>query len=299
MMTVITRMSQPNPSLKSFLDTSVAYKLQVGTSLHKENLTASIPLDWYVNNYVQMEYYRTCLLHWVWLYFESGEDFHRTFGDALNSYAEGFGRQAKSAMSAVASMELDGFSFSLPEDKEYCRERLQDFIFTMAFQFREAFKNTGKDPTRCARVPHPIALPEDPNERQQVLRAVSMTYGNETECRSKCEINHLFEREPYKSSMERVSGISVNSTALERIRGAISRAQQDPDAITCRLCGRMGDAIIACCVDRAWKLHSLDSAHGPISEAVGLQCEIHPSNRAVENMAKAAQNNGADGDRTT
>jgi hypothetical protein len=62
------------PSLKSFLDTSVAYKLQVGTSAHKESLSSSIPQAWYLNNYAQMEYYRTRLLHWVWLYFESGED---------------------------------------------------------------------------------------------------------------------------------------------------------------------------------------------------------------------------------
>jgi hypothetical protein len=289
-MSATVKVSKPSP--RSFLDTSVAYKLQIGTSAHRERLTASIPLDWYLNNYVQMEYYRTSLLHWVWLYFESGEDIHRTFGDALKSYAEGFGREAKSAVNAVASMELDGFSFSLSEDKEYCREKLQDFIFIMAFQFRETFTNTGKDPTRCARIPHPITLPDSPDERQEVLRNVSITYRQEEKCRSRCEINHLFEREPYKNRMERISNTSAKSAALDRIRAAISKAQQAPNAITCRSCGKMGDAIIACSLDTAWKLHTLDLVHGPISQAVGLQCEIHPSSRAVENEGKATRKGG-------
>jgi hypothetical protein len=273
-----------NSSAKSFLDTSAVYKLQVGMTAHREYLSSVIPKEWYVNNYVQMEYYRTCLMHWVQLYYESEDQMHKTFGDALKFYAEGFGRQAKATVNAVAGMQTEGFSFSAPQDKEFCRQKLQDYIFEMAFQFRESYTIIGKDPTHCARVPHPLRL-SDHSNREATLLAVFEDFRAEKECRNRCKIHRLFETEPCKTKFAKISTTppkGKSKDALEGICEAIQKAQKSPQDVTCRSCGNMGDAIIACSLDEAWKLHSMDGVHGPISEAIGLEHQIHLSAKALK-----------------
>jgi hypothetical protein len=42
-----------------------------------------------------LEYYRTYLIEWIYLYFESVDASYKTFGDAFKSYGEGFGRESK------------------------------------------------------------------------------------------------------------------------------------------------------------------------------------------------------------
>jgi hypothetical protein len=275
---------------KSFLDTSVAYKLQTGTTIHREYLSKAIPKNWYINNYVRMEYYRTCLIAWIYLYFESADTIYRTFGDALKSYAEGFGRESKTVVNIVSSMELDGYSFSKPSEKEFCRQKLQDFIFEMALQFRDIFIDMGKDPTKCARVPHPIKLPDEPTTRDEVLRKVAWAFDQEKDCRSRCTIQNLFQAGSYKNKMDMIASLSpVGKTKmpLERINEAIKDANAQPSDITCKLCGKMGDAVIATVLDSAWKLHSLDTVHKPISEAIKQAYEIHPSNTALKNSSQS------------
>jgi len=282
-----TSAKSDNLPCKSFLDTSAVYKLQIGASAHIEHLAAAIPKKWYVNNYVKMEYYRSCLMHWIALYFESEHPMHRTFGDTLKYYADKFGREAKTALNAVASIELEGFSFASPEDKEYCRQKLQDFIFEMALQFDLTFADMGKDPTKCSRVRCPIELPEA-SERDTMLVKVLLVFSDNKECRSRCQIDQLFEREPYKTMMDKIAAIPRQGKvkdALERIVNTIAIARGDSAGITCHSCGRIGDAVIASLLDPAWKLHSMDAVHGPISEAIGLQYQIHPSLAALKNAA--------------
>src|SRR6266446_725033 len=115
--------------VKSFLDTSVVYKLQVGTSAHKAHLSTAVPKSWYVNNYVQMEFYRALLIECVQVYFEGADAIYITFGDVFNGYAERFGRQPKIAVNVLTNMQTDGYSLSEPKDKEVLRQRLQDFVF--------------------------------------------------------------------------------------------------------------------------------------------------------------------------
>jgi hypothetical protein len=267
---------------KAFLDTSVVYKLQVGTSAQQAHLSAAIPNTRYVNNYVQMEFYRALLIECVQVYFEGAHEIYVTFGDVFKGYAERFGRQPKIAVNILTSMQTDGYSLAAPNDKEVLRQRLQDFVFIMAQQFRDRFTDNGKDPSKCARVPHPIRIPKDPTERDTVLRRIALTFGQTAECRKRCTIDHMFKSSTYKQKLEAIASTTVDDKALDKIRHAILRAQKDPSSITCSLCGKMGDAIIAASLDPAWKLHSMDGVHAHISKAITLDSEIHPSFAALK-----------------
>src|SRR6266478_1134713 len=156
-------------SPKSFLDTSVVHKSQLGASQIQEYLRTNITQKWYINNYVQMEFYRRSLVQWIYLYFESKDSKYKTFGDAWKVYAEGFGREAKTAVAALTTMEADGLSFSSEQDKHFCREKLQDFIYAMALQFSLTFINTGNDPTYCTRLRHALKIPDEAGEREAQL----------------------------------------------------------------------------------------------------------------------------------
>jgi hypothetical protein len=269
------------PSHKSFLDTSVVFKLQVGDTAHKEHLSNAIPQKWYVNNYVEMEFYRAFLMQCIEVYFESADPSYVTFGDVFKVYAEGFGRQAKVVASVLTSMESDGYSLTNPNDKEFLRQRLQDFIFFMAQQFRTNFTDMGADPSKCARVPHPIKLPKDPSERDAVLRKAFLTFDDKKACRKGCSIESLFMSEKYKNKLEVVAATTVDSDALEKIRKAIRKAQGNPSAITCTACSKMGDVVAVASLDSAWKFHSMDSVHEHICESITMTFAIHQSSKAV------------------
>lgn len=275
----------PAPATKSFLDTSVVYKLQVGTSAHKEHLSSAIPKNWYVNNYVQMEFYRALLMECVEVYFEGEAAIYATFGDVFNGYAERFGRQPKIAVNVLTTFQSDGYSLTNPNDKEVLRQKLQDFIFTMAQQFRENFTDNGSDPSNCSRVPHPIKRPKDVTDRETVLRRAAITFAQTAECRTRCTISRLFESAKYKEKMEAIVSSTEKDEALAKIQKAIQKAQGNPAGITCNSCRKMGDAIIASSLDPAWKLHSMDGVHAHISESIGLESQIHPSFAALKKMS--------------
>src|SRR2546430_1756909 len=227
------------PSRKSFLDNSVVYKLQVGTTAHKERLSKTIPKKWYVNSYVQMEFYRALLIQCIEVYFESADQIYRTLGDAFNGFAERFGRQPKVATNVLTNMQLYGLSLTNPDDKEVLRQKLQDFVFVMAQQFRESFVDMGQDPSKCSRVPHPIKLPKEPADRDAVLRKAALTFAQKAECRKRCTIHKLFEVGKYRDKLHAIASTNIDDDALTNIRTAIEKAQSDPSAITCTACSRM------------------------------------------------------------
>jgi hypothetical protein len=273
-------------SPKSFLDTSVVHKIQLGTSQIQEYLLSAIPQKWYINNYVRMEYFRHTLIAWIRLYFESAEAKYKTFGDAWKLYSEGFGREAKVAVSALTTMEADGLSFAKEEDKRFCRDKLQDFIYTIALQFEEMFTDMGGDPTHCARLPQALKLPGDATERDGQLLKFERIFRNEKECRSLCSIARLFTAATHKpkfSAMAVATATGKTVPKLTKIQQAVADATKDPDSITCRTCSKMGDAMVAVAIGTSWKLHSLDTVHVPISTALKIQCEIHPSEKALAN----------------
>ncbi len=278
-------MSSPSP--KSFFDTSIVHKIQLGASQIQGHLRASIPPKWYVNNYVRMEFYRRSLAVWIHLYFESAEPKYKTFGDAWKVYSEGFGRESKTAVAVLTSMEVDGYSFSKNEDKNLCRQKLQDYIYSMALQFALTFTDTGIDPTHCARLRYVLKLPDDPEERDNQLLTFAAIFRNEVECRSRCSISNLFTSTAHRSKMDAVSAATAKGDTakkLKKIQNAIETASKDTGAITCKLCSKMGDALIAVSLDTSWKLHSLDSVHTPICDALKLESQIHPSDSALAKL---------------
>jgi len=269
---------------KSFLDTSIVYKTQLGTSLMKKHLQANVPKVWYINNYVRMEFFRQNLTHWIYLYFESEDEKYETFGDAFKLYSEGFGRQAKNATAVLTTIEMDGVSFVKPEDKQFCREKLQDFIYERALEFADTFTDMGVDPTDCKRIKFKLKIPNDAKERVGQLQSFAYHFRDEVTCRSKCSISELFTRASHRAKLGAIAAATAEGETkkkLDKIQAAIEKSKKKPDKITCKRCSKMGDAIIAVALDSSWKLHSMDAVHEPIAAVLELQSQTHLSEQAL------------------
>ena len=91
-----------------------------------------------------MEFFRKSLVQWIYLFFESEDPKYKTFGDAWKFYSEGFGREAKTAVQVLSSMRSDGLDFSKEEDKNFCREKLQDFRLPDGLALQPHFYRHGR-----------------------------------------------------------------------------------------------------------------------------------------------------------
>jgi hypothetical protein len=116
------------------------------------------------------------------------------------------------------------------------------------------------------------------------LQSFAYHFRDEVACRSNCSIAELFTRASHRAKLDAIAVASAEGSTndkLKKIQDAIEKAKMNPDKITCKRCSKMGDAIVAVALDSSWKLHSLDAVHEPISLALNLQCETHPSEQAL------------------
>jgi hypothetical protein len=277
------RVTNPEPvgsGTKSFLDTSIAIKLRVGHPKHRAYLLAAIPALHYVNNYVRMEFYRALLVDWVNFYFECASPFHSTFSDALAFCSDHFGRKPKAYLNAIAKMLASaGFAVDSPAEKEVCLHKLEDIIFVMARAFELDYKDLGADPTACARIRSPLRI-SDTEDRRKTLSEFGRLFRDTEACRACRAIQKFFLAGKYATQMRAVEQISEPEEAhptLKKIASAVQKANQDPSSLTCSLCERIGDAVIAISVPAGWKLHTLDTVHEPICQALGKEFQVHPS----------------------
>ena len=272
---------------KSFLDTSVTIKHRIGHPRHKAYLSGAIPEPLYVNNYVRMEFYRALLMGWIHLYFESAHAFHSTFSDALTFCSDRFGREPKAFLSAVANMIASGgFAVDSPAEKEVCLHKLEDIIFSVALEFELAYENIGTDPTKCARLRSPLRV-SGTEDRRKTLIEFEAVFSDAKACRARCTVQNFFQAGKYAMQMQAVGQISERDgahPALKKMTSAVQKANEDPASATCFVCEKIGDAIIAISVPAGWKLHTLDTVHEPICQALGKEVQIHPSAARVKKM---------------
>ena len=233
-----------------------------------------------------MEFYRAVLLHWIHLYFESADGFHRTFGDALIFCSDHFGRGPKAYLGAIAVViQNAGFAIDSPSEKEICRKKLEDIIFSMAKAFEFAYRDVG-DPTQCARVRSPLRV-SSVDARSKTLLDFEANFADVKESRARCSIEKFFGTGMYSSQMRIVEQkASIEGVPmLNRIQGVFQKGNEDPAGVTCSMCEKVGDAVIAITVPQGWKLHSLDTAHELICKALGKEAEIHPSAARLKSIS--------------
>ena len=88
-----------------------------------KSVCQGIPQKWYVNNYVQMEFYRAFLMECIEVYFESADPSYRTFGEVFNVYAEGFREATKDCYTCRSGLVIHHQVESGGQVEEFSVER--------------------------------------------------------------------------------------------------------------------------------------------------------------------------------
>ena len=86
-------------------------------------------------------------------------------------------------------------------------------------------------------------------------------------------------------NIEELRHQSLADKRVTRLSDLVHEALENSAKITCWSCAKMGDATIAASMPAGWRLHSLDTLHEPVCQALAKDCEIHPSVAQVKKQA--------------
>lgn len=250
-----------------FLDTTVARGLLLGTHSYRERLSARIHGDRYVSPYVAMEMRRGYICHLI--------DFY-SLGEAITLWTNRFSAREVKAVLALVAQLLEGHKLdpSGLHDKKVAQVAIRAYIRAIEAKFRNRFKNTGIDRTRCGRARVPLRSFDDGS-----LRSFRQRFGDTASRRRECTIDvflsttYASEVDGYVANAEMsVEGGGRQSGGFTKIVAALARLKKErsPRECTCASCAKIGDAVIALDTPRDMVLahtdHSFDYLCPPIAQ---------------------------------
>ena len=272
----------------SYLDTSVLRQLRFGHPEQKKALIASIPAPHYVSTYVLMEFIRGVILYYIELYFESAETRHPSFADACTFSTETFSnRNLKTLLGLTISlMQEQDFDPANPANKETCRRKLQDHIFSVAEELFSLYRNVGIAEEACSKLRKHLARKEL-EERDDHMLEFSEAFKNDKTCRSLCSVDALLKANEYRNSYQCVidKGLAAGSTpTTKKLAAALKERIDSPDDTTCTRCSKIGDVIIAVNCPHNFQIHTLDTSFSTVAPCFSREVQIHPSTKALLKM---------------
>jgi hypothetical protein len=273
---------------KHFLDTSVVRPVMHGTTVYKNYFQGVFGNNSkYVSPFVEMEFTRSYLVSLIDFYFILRLPTLDTIADAMafasNQYRAS---KLKSALQLAGQLfEVRGFQFNSSVEKPRALFALADVIFRVHTKFHRTFTNTGRDSTRCARAT--IRLNIDLQNAEAEFRRFSELFEDTETCRSKCSIDRFFTRRHKKMAEKCVQEAkelksSPDTTGFKEIGNHLEKILETKGKVcSCRLCGNVGDAVIALDCDREMTLHHVDKSFNQLCAVMNQLHSKHPSETAV------------------
>jgi len=273
---------------KHFLDTSVVRPMLVGTRQYKayfadffgDNLC-------YINQYVQMEFKRSYLSNAIAFYFILHLDTVPTIGDALRLWSNRFKGSELKAILQLAGALFDSHRFELenPRDKQKALDALGRYLKRLEIKLRGKFKDTGINATRCARAE--VIFNVDLEDMAEGFRKFVDAFNDVQRCRSRCRVDDfLLNRhgEQIHSYVENAAPLPNNKAnrGFKSIANNLDDIlQEGATACTCKMCEKVGDAIIALETPRDMRLEHTDNSFNHLCPPLGLEHKQHPSESKV------------------
>jgi hypothetical protein len=179
-------------------------------------------------------------------------------------------------------MQEQGFDPSNPDNKEICRRKLQDHIFTVAEEVFSVYRNVGIVEEACSKLRKHLVRKE-PEERDDHMLEFSEVFKDDKTCRSLCSVNALLKAAKYRSSYQCVidEGLALSTRTTKKLAVALKERIDSPDETTCTGCSRIGDVIIAVNCPFNFQIHTLDTSFSTVAACFSRSVQIHPSTRAL------------------
>lgn len=274
---------------KHFVDSSVVQPILLGSSAYRkyfENQFADENV--YISDYVQMEIKRSCIIPFVDFYFLLDMPNIESIGDALAVWSNRFsGREIKAVTRLVGALfDTHQLSDLNPKDKAKALRRLGYLIKRIEGQLRRRFINVGINTTRCARSHVSFdSIETDQSLVVDQLEQFAKRFNDIDNCRAKCRIDNFFLnrfKRDVEAFFEQVENLDRPKSRenkgfvdiTEKLRRIIKTGG---NACSCRMCGSIGDAVIALEMPGNMQLEHTDFSFDNLCQVTGKAHKRHPS----------------------
>ncbi len=281
---------------RHFLDTSVARHLLTASTSYRRHLDSEIgPGPREVSDYVVMEF-RRGFLHHLMAFYACVEMPHRhTVGDAMAFWTNKYpGAELKAVLTLVGYL-IDNHQLSRdnPEDKAKTLHLIARYIKRQELKMQAW--NIGKDSTRCTRAAIPMKVSVEIAGRDFV--AFSRRFEDDAACRVSCRIDE-FLLQDYRDELEAYRDNAAEVPKNQGGRGFAKIGRQlskilakGATACTCRMCGAIGDTVIALDAPRQARLETTDYSFDHLCPPISQPYRRHLSAQAVEDSERRKASN--------
>lgn len=279
----------PKKPTKHFLDTSVARSMLMGSQAYKNYFSGKFGKDsLYISRYVQMEFKRSYLRTVIKFYFTLNLPTIRTIDDALRLWSNRFAGSELTAIIQLASelFQTQRFNYTKASDKPKAIHALGLYIIRIELKLRRKFKDTGQDAARCARAAIPFKI--DSYKIKESFKNFIEVFDDIQTCRKKCNIDQFIldhfsvETKNYvqiEAKLHSRTGINEGFVGVATALKAAIDSQGN--ACSCRLCGKIGDAVITLDTPRNIQLEHTDNSFNILCDSINQPHYHHPSETAV------------------
>jgi len=269
---------------KHYLDTSIVRKRLLGPKIYQNYLDSQFGNDpCYISKFIQMEFKRSYLINIISFYFNTRLPTMETIDDALSYWSDKYrSSELKAIIQLVADViKIRAIDFSNPQDKQKALRQLGRYIKRIELKLRRELKDIGKDSTRCERAAVPLKA--DPEDIASGFKNFFVAFNDEESCRKRCHVDsfllnrYLSEIEKY---VKKADGLPTdNSTkGFKRIAENLKKLLEKGGKLcSCRMCGNIGDAIIALDAPRNMVLEHIDRAFDYLCPIICQLHKRHPS----------------------
>jgi len=271
-------------SYKHYLDTSILRPFLFGTKVFKKYLISQLGRErLYISKFIQMEFKRSYLLNIISFYFVIQLSTMKTVDDAFRFWSNKYqGHQLKAILQLVGEIiESREIDINNPNDKPKALRQLGRYIKRIEYKLRREFKVPGQNSTRCERAE--ISLKADPENMAIGFKDYLNAFDDTKSCRDKCRVDHFlltkFSSE-LKTYIEYADKLKKNNEtkAFKKIAGYLKKIVENGENVcSCRMCGYIGDAIIALEAPADMRLEHIDRAFDYLCKPINQPHKRHPS----------------------
>jgi len=237
----------------------------------------------YTSRYVQMEFKRSYLINVIDFYFTLRLESVRTIGDALELWSNKFkGSQLKAILQLMGQLaDTHRLNNTRASDKVKALHELELYISRIETKLRLSFKDTGTDSARCKRAE--IPLNTNAQHFRDAFRTFVQAFQDVAFCRSKCRIDH-FVLNKYKQAVsayvresKRIQVKKGNEGFITVANGLQKVISKGGQAATCKLCGKIGDAVITLDAPANMEFQHTDNSFNQLCDIINRPHHQHPS----------------------
>ncbi len=273
---------------KHFLDSSVARPMLVGSRAYKQYFEDQFGDDnRYISNYVQMEMKRSFFAPIIDFYFVLDMPNIRTIGDACKVWSNQFKGSDKTAILQLVGDLLDTrqLNISNPRHKKRALRAIGDYVKRLEGQLRRKFLNIGTDATRCTRSKVPFTSTQHNLMLSEQLRHFKEQFDDKKTCRNKCRVDHfILERylAEIKDYIEHAASLvrpksKENKGFVKIVDNLAKILEKGPESCSCRMCGNIGDAIIALESPPDMRIEHTDHSFDNLCKVINKPHYKHPA----------------------